>query len=149
MTKALCGSEIADKLKSNFADSIVETGDDYLLIDGRSLPDIAAYLKDTPGFEFDYLNYITAVDYKDCFELVYNLVSLKHNHSLILKVRCEHTYEATVPSLTGLWRGADFQEREIYDLFGIKFENHPNMKRIFLWDGFRGHPLRKDYCNDA
>jgi NADH-quinone oxidoreductase subunit C len=149
MTTALCGSEIADKLKSNFADSIVETGDDYLLIDSLALPDIAACLKETPGLDFDYLNYITAVDYKDCFELVYNLVSVKHSHSLTLKVRCQNKDKAIVPSLTGLWRGADYQEREVYDLFGIEFESHPNMKRIFLWDGFDGHPLRKDYCNDA
>ncbi|MFC1865731.1 NADH-quinone oxidoreductase subunit C [Chloroflexota bacterium] len=149
MTKALCGSEIADKIKGEFAKGIDETGDDYLLVNSRSLPDIAAYLKDAPGYEFSYLNCITAIDYKDCFELVYNLVSLKHNHSLILKTRCSNKEGASVPSLTGLWRGADYQEREIYDLFGILFEGHPNMKHILLWDGFNGHPLRKDYYNDA
>ena len=117
MTTALCGIEIVDKLKSNFADSIVETGDDYILVDSQALPDIATCLKDMPDLDFDYLNYITAVDYKDCFELVYNLVSVKHNHSLMLKVRCRNKDKAIVPSLTGLWRGADYQEREVYDLF--------------------------------
>jgi len=149
MTTVLAACDIADKIKPEFAEGVVETGDDYILVDSRSLPNIAAYLKDTPGFDFNYLSYIIAVDYSDYFELVYSLVSLKQNHSLTLKVRCNNKEAASVPSLSGLWSGADFQEREIYDLFGIKFENHPNMKRIFLWDGFKGHPLRKDYCHDA
>jgi NADH-quinone oxidoreductase subunit C len=148
MTKSLYAGEIADKLKSKFAAGILENGNDYILVDSHCLIDIAAYLKDTPGLEFDYLNYLTTVDYKDCFELVYNLVSFKHNHGLTLKVRCSNKKDAVIPSIANLWCGANFQEREIYDLFGIKFEGHSNMKRIFLWDGFKGHPLRKDYCND-
>ncbi len=148
MTKALCAGETADKLVSKFAEGILEIGDGYILVDSDCLAEIAACLKDTDGFEFDYLNYITAVDYKDYFELVYNFVSTKHNHSLTLKARCNRK-DAVMPSLSNLWRGADLQEREIYDLFGISFKGHPNMKRIFLWDGFKGHPLRKDFCNDA
>jgi len=149
MTKSLCGSEIADKLKSKFAKGILESNEDCILVDSLSLPDIAVYLKDTDGFDFNFLDYITAVDYKDYFVLIYSLVSMQHNHSLTLKVRLSNRENASIPSLVGVWRGADFQEREIYDLFGIKFENHPNLKRIFLWDGFKGHPLRKDFCNDA
>ncbi len=149
MTKPLCGSEIASELKKEFAESIVENGDDYILVDSRTLTGIAAYLKDTTGFDFNCLNYIIAVDYNDYFELVYSLVSLKHNHSLTLKVRLTNKEAASLPSLSGLWRSADFQEREIYDLFGIRFESHPNLKRILLWDGFEGHPLRKDFCHDA
>jgi len=63
----------------------------------------------------------------------------------VVKTRCYDRENPTVSSVVGLWQGADFQEREIYDLLGIKFDGHPNMKRIFLWEGFQGHPLRKDY----
>ena len=99
----------------------------------------------TPGLDFDYLTAITAVDYLDYLEVIYQLTSIKHNHSLVLKTRCYGQDNPTLPSVVSLWRGADFQEREIYDLMGIRFEGHPNLKRIALWEGFEGHPLRKDY----
>ncbi|GAH82618.1 unnamed protein product [marine sediment metagenome] len=63
----------------------------------------------------------------------------------MLKVRCYDRENPTLPSVVGIWRGADFQEREIFDLFGIGFEGHPNLRRIVLWEGFEGHPLRKDF----
>jgi NADH-quinone oxidoreductase subunit C len=85
------------------------------------------------------------VDYYDYFELVYQLTSLENNHSLVVKTRCYGRENLTVPSVVSLWRGADYQEREIFDLIGISFEGHPNMKRIVLWEGFVGHPLRKDF----
>ena len=147
MTIALSGSEIADKLKDKFAEGIVEVCRDSLVVKSEFLPAIASFLKDTPGLDFDYLNYITGIDYQEYFELVYNLVSLKHNHSLLIKIRCFQRDEPTVPSLINLWRGADFQEREIFDLLGIRFDGHPNMKRIFLWEGFAGYPLRKDFSD--
>jgi NADH-quinone oxidoreductase subunit C len=85
------------------------------------------------------------VDYYDHFEVVYLLISIQHNHSLMLKTRCYGRDNPSLPSVVSLWNGAIFQEREIYDLMGITFEGHPDMKRIFLWQGFQGHPLRKDY----
>ena len=147
MTIALSGSEIADKLQHKFAEGIVEVCRDSLVVKSEFLPAIASFLKDTPGLDFDYLNYITGIDYQEYFELVYNLVSLKHNHSLLIKTRCYQRDEPAVPSLINLWRGADFQEREIFDLLGIRFDGHPNMKRIFLWEGFAGYPLRKDFSD--
>jgi NADH-quinone oxidoreductase subunit C len=104
-----------------------------------------AYLKNTPDFDFDYFNFVTAVDYYSYFELVYHLTSTKHNHSVFIKTRCYDRASPSVPSVVSLWQGADFQEREVFDLFGIKFTGHPNLKRIFLWEGFDGHPLRKDW----
>lgn len=145
MTVALSGKEIASRIEEKFPGSVVESGADNLLVKTESLADIAHFLKEADGLEFDYLNFITAVDYYEYFEVVYLLGSLKHNHSLTVKVRCYDRENPALPSVTGLWQGADFQEREIYDLFGIKFEGHPNMKRIFLWEGFEGHPLRKDF----
>jgi len=145
MTLALSGKEVAAKLEQQFPGSIIETSKDSLLVKSESLFDLVSFLKTAPGLDFNYLSTITAVDYHDYFELVYQLVSLEHNHSLVLKTRCYERESPAVPSLVSLYRGADYQEREIYDLMGISFEGHPNLKRIVLWDGFKGHPLRKDY----
>ena len=145
MTIALSGQEIASQLEEKFPGSITESDQNNLVVKSDSLPVIAAFLKDTPGLDFDYLNHITAIDYYDHFEVVYQLTSLEHNHSLVLKTRCYQRDNPVLPSVVSLWQGADFQEREIYDLMGIKFEGHYNMKRIVLWEGFQGHPLRKDY----
>ena len=145
MTVALSGNEVAGKLEEKFPGSVVESGADSLLVKSESLLEIAVSLKTAPGLEFDYLDFITSVDYLDYFEVVYQLTSIKHNHSLVVKTRCYGRENPALPSVVSVWRGADFQEREIYDLMGISFEGHPNLKRIFLWEGFPGHPLRKDY----
>ncbi len=145
MTESISISEIAARLKEKFAEGIVEVGQNSIEVKGEFLFDIASFLKTAPGLDFDYLVYITAVDYQEYFELVYQLMSLKHNHSLILKTRCYGRDMPSVPSVVSLWRGADFQEREVFDLMGISFDGHPNMKRIFLWEGFEGYPLRKDF----
>jgi NADH-quinone oxidoreductase subunit C len=145
MTIALSGKEIATQIEEKFPESVVESSERNVVVKSDSLLDVAAFLKDTPDLDFDYLNYITAVDYYEHFEVIYMLSSLEHNHSLVIKVRCYERESPTLPSVVHLWQGADFQEREIYDFMGIKFEGHPNMKRIFLWEGFPGHPLRKDF----
>jgi NADH-quinone oxidoreductase subunit C len=147
MTTSISVGEIAAKVKEKFAEGIVEVDQNSLVIKGDFLLDIASFLKTAPGLDFDYLVYITAVDYQEYFELVYQLMSLKHNHSLMLKTRCYGRDMPSVPSVVSLWQGADFQEREVFDLMGIMFDDHPNMKRIFLWEGFEGYPLRKDFNN--
>ncbi|MFB0516035.1 MAG: NADH-quinone oxidoreductase subunit C [Candidatus Neomarinimicrobiota bacterium] len=145
MTVALSSKEIAGQIEEKSPESIIESSQDYLVVKPDSLLAVATFLKDTPGLDFNYLNFITAIDYYDHFEVVYQLTSLEHNHSLVIKTRCYDRENPVLPSVVSLWQGADFQEREIYDLMGIRFEGHPNMKRIFLWEGFPGHPLRKDY----
>jgi NADH-quinone oxidoreductase subunit C len=145
MTTALSGDKIAKQIEKRFPEAVIEAGADSLLLKAEPLSAVAEYLNSAPGLDFDYLNYVTAVDYYDYFEVVYYLVSMKHNHGLVLKVRCYDRQNPTLPSVSGIWRGADFQEREIFDLFGISFEGHPNLRRIVLWEGFDGHPLRKDF----
>ena len=145
MTVALSGKEIASKIEEQFPGSIVGSNENSLVVKGEFWLGVATLLKTTPGLDFDYLTSITAVDYCDYFEVVYQLTSIEHNHSLVVKTRCYGRGNPVVPSVVSLWRGADFQEREIYDLMGISFNGHPNLKRIFLWEGFHGHPLRKDY----
>lgn len=138
-------NEIAKEIAKRFPKAQAQAVDGAVLLKGEALFEVAEFLKNTPEFDFNYLNYITAVDYFDYFELVYQLTSLTHNHSVVLKTQCYDRGNPIVPSVVKLWRGVDYQEREIYDLMGIRFDGHPNMKRIVLWDGFEGHPLRKDF----
>ena len=145
MTTALTGKDASAKLAQRFASSIIQADKDYVLVKPEAMPEIVSFLKTAPGLEFDFLNSVTAVDYFDYFEVVYHLTSMKHNQSLVLKTRLQGRDNLSAPSIIKIHQGADFQEREIYDLFGIEFEGHPDMKRIMLWDGFEGHPLRKDY----
>ena len=145
MTVALNGEEIARKVTEAFPDSVAAADKAAVIVTNQSLYQVAEFLKNTPGLDFDYLNDLTAVDYLDYLEVVYHLTSLKHNHSLVLKARCYEREAPVVPSVVKLWRAADFQEREVYDLMGISFEGHPNLKRLLLWEGFVGHPLRRDY----
>ena len=145
MTISLSSNEAAEQITEHFPEAVSETSSQAILVKSEYIFDVAQYLKSSSQFDFNYLNHITAVDYYDYFELVYQLTSIKHNHSLVLKARCYDRDNPTVPSIVSLYKGADFQEREIYDLMGISFEGHPNLKRIALWEGFKGHPLRKDY----
>ena len=145
MTVALSGSEVAKQIEEHFPDAVSESNDYCVVVKAESLFNVAAYLKNSPELDFDYLCNLTAIDYFDYFELVYQLTSLKNNHSLVLKTRCYGRDKPSAPSVVSLWRGADYQEREVYDLMGINFTGHPNLKRIVLWEGFDGNPLRKDY----
>jgi NADH-quinone oxidoreductase subunit C len=145
MTAALSAKDVISQLSEKFPGAVEGAGTGSLLVKSDSLLAVTKHLKTTKGLKFDYLNYITAVDYYHYYEVVYMLTSLEHNHSVVLKVRCHSRDNPTVPSLAGVYQGADWQEREVYDLMGITFEGHPNLKRIFLWDGFPGHPLRKDW----
>ena len=106
---------------------------------------VAALMRDDPSLDFQFLNSISSVDFIEYFALVYHLTSLRQQHSAIVKARIYGREALTAPSVYQVWRGADFQEREIWDLMGLYFEGHPNMKRIMLWEGFEGHPLRKDF----
>ena len=145
MTLALSGKEIAAKVEQQYPASVVESNKDYLLVKKQDLFGIISFLKNTPEYEFNYLACMSGVDYFDYFEVVYHLVSMIHNHSIVIKTRCYGRDNLVIPSIVELYKSANPQEREIYDLLGIRFEGHPNMKRIFLWDGFQGHPLRKDF----
>jgi NADH-quinone oxidoreductase subunit C len=145
MTVALTGADIAAQITAKYPEAVIETGSQSALIKTEYLLKVADFFKNSPELAFKQLNDITSVDYFDYFEIIYRLTSLDKNQSLVLKVRCENREKPEVSSLIGLWKGADLMEREIFDLMGISFTGHPNMKRIFLWEGFNGHPLRKDY----
>ena len=108
---------------------------------------IVGVLKADPQFAFDLLSDLTAVDFlgrEPRFEVVYHLHSMRLNHRLRVKVRVPED-DAVVPSISSLWKAANWLEREVWDLFGIGFTGHPDLRRILMYEEFRGHPLRKDY----
>lgn len=120
-------------------------GDPALVVPAEKIKDICQSLKSTDEFSFDCLSNLTAVDRKDRFEMVYHLFSYRHKHSLTLKVYLPRDESAHVEALEGLWGCANWLEREVFDLFGIRFDNHSDLRRIMLPEDWVGHPLRKDY----
>jgi NADH-quinone oxidoreductase subunit C len=145
MTRQLSGHELAEHVRDAAAKAAEVWNDLDVVIRSEYLVDVCSYLKEAQGLEFNYLNTISAVDYVEYFEVVYHLSSTIHNHSATLKTRVYSRDEASVPSVVDIWHGADLQEREVWDLMGIQFTGHPNLKRVLLWEGFPGHPLRKDF----
>lgn len=105
-------------------------------------------LKNDPELLFDYLFCLTGVDTGKILTVVYHLKSTTHTHELVIKVKAEDRENAAVDTVCDLWRTAEFLEREVYDLLGIRFNNHPDLRRIFLEESWVGHPLRKDYKDE-
>lgn len=138
-------SEIKSKLETQFPAIQIQIVNDGLVVKAEDLPRVALFLKESPDFKMDYLSLITGVDYIEYLESVYHLYSAeKKTGPIILKVRVPRN-EPHIPSLVSLYRGAEFQEREAYDMMGIIYDGHPDLRRIFMWEGFEGAPLRKDY----
>ena len=118
-----------------------------LAIAAKDLLAVSRCLKDTDRFAMDYLSNVTAVDYptEQRIQMVYHLYSMSRRHGpLTLLVNVDRA-QPELESVTPLWRSAEFQEREVYDLFGVRFQGHPDLRRILMWDGFEGHPMRRDY----
>ena len=145
MTRAVQGEELAGHVRQKFPESVVEWKGESLWVRPSDLRQVAEFLKEEPALAFNFLNSVSAVDYVSYFEVVYHLTSFEHNQSAVVKTRLYSREEPTAASVVPVWPGADFQEREIYDLMGVSFEGHPNLKRIMLWEGFPGHPQRKDF----
>ena len=124
--------------------AVLESTKNGLVVAAETLPELARYLRDQEGY--DYLSMVTSVDWPQYFEVVYYLFGVAQpKEALVLKVRLPDKANPVVPSLISVWPGADLQEREVYDMMGVRFDGHPNLRRILLWDGFEGWPLRKDY----
>jgi NADH/F420H2 dehydrogenase subunit C len=142
----MTSQETFERLAARFPDfglAYVEGKDPSVVVQGENLVELAQHLRDEEGC--DYCSSITAVDYPDRFEVVYHLYSVKKEGGpVILKVQANRE-NPQVPSVTSIWPGADWQEREAWDLMGIQFPGHPNLKRILMWEGYEGHPLRKDF----
>jgi len=140
-------------LRSEFGPSVerhlVSSGQTIVYVSRDRSHDVLAWLKDTPGQEFNYLTDVTAVEYRDPerpLEVVYQLRSLGRKANLRVKVALDKRGTLEVRSVYNLWRGADWLEREVYDMFGITFVGHPDLRRILMWETYaEGYPLRKDF----
>lgn len=138
------------KLKENYPNALLEVstfrGEITVRIPKQDLYEICRFLHSNPELQYYMLTDLCGVDLfpnNPRFEVVYLLYSFKLNHRLRLKVNVREG--ESVPSVESIWKAANWLEREVYDLFGITFENHPDLRRILLWDGYEGHPLRKDF----
>jgi NADH-quinone oxidoreductase subunit C len=162
--------KVLDALSKKFGDAVertaVEHGDDVAYVKRDRLFELAAWLRDDPAMAFDSPVFVTCIDLLDLrrpdeygvlrevaidsvgrFEVCYQLRSLTRRHRVRLKVRVPEN-DPRVPSLTALWAGFNWQERETFDMYGIRFDGHPDLRRIYLYDEFVGYPLRKDYPKD-
>ena len=145
MTRVLGGEGLALHLREQYPNVVEEWGDSAVWVKPESIVEVVTFLKEEPELKLNYLNSILAVDFIEYFQMVYRLTSFEHNHSAVIKARVYGREAPTIPSVVSVWQGADLQEREIWDLMGVSFSGHPNLKRLMLWDGFPGHPLRKDF----
>jgi NADH-quinone oxidoreductase subunit C len=140
-----------EKLKKAYSDKIVDIytfkNDLNVVFKPHDIPEICRFLKTDSELKFNFLSGITAVDYlgqrDKRFEVVYMLYSIANHYRVILKTRVDENEE--IPTLTSLWSTANWHEREIYDMFGLRFSGHPNLKRILMDDDWVGYPQRKDF----
>ena len=142
--------KIQELILSNFPEAQISIGKQFLTVsvEKSSLCKLADFLKNNSETSFDYLFCESAVDYNDRFEIVYHLDSTKHRHQMVLKSSIGDRNNPEIDSVFNTWVGAEYHEREIFDLFGIKFIGHPDLRKIFLDNDWVGFPLRKDYVDD-
>jgi NADH-quinone oxidoreductase subunit C len=161
-------SQVLETLRAKFGDQVVgaqlEALDPWIEVAPSGLAEICRFLKEDPAWQFDFLNCITGVDFlhvdpkkaakapwKPHVEVVYHLSSVRRKHQLVLKVKLprwqddQAGHPPEVPSVSGVWKTAIWHEREVYDLMGVGFTGHPDLRRILCPEDWAGHPLRKDY----
>lgn len=120
-----------------------------ITVQPEKLHTLMVQLKKTPETHFDYLFCLTGVDWGKELGVVYHLESTTHRHTIVVKVKTENRENPNFETVSNIWATAEFHEREVFDFFGIKFNNHPNLKRLFLTENWEGFPLRKDYVDEA
>ena len=146
MTSEELKNHISSVLPSSTFD---ETGEFLnVIISSEDLLPLMQDLRSKSEFDFDYLFCLTCVDWKDHLMMVYHLLSKTYKHTLVVKAKIADRDNAQIETVCRIWRTAEFHEREVFDLFGVKFINHPDLRRLFLTDDWNGYPLRKDYADE-
>ena len=140
---------IFDTLKGKFGDAVVELQGEgfspaFVVVAPAAVKEVSRFLKEDPNLSFDVLMCLSGVDYKEKYAVAYHLHSLKHRHAIGMKVFLSRE-TPSLPTVDAVWPAANFQEREVFDLFGIAFEGSKDLRRILLPEDWEGHPLRKDY----
>jgi NADH-quinone oxidoreductase subunit C len=140
------GEELKIKISELLPTAVFEEGGEWItiMIAPEDWLHVANQLRYTPGLDFDFLFCLTGIDWKTHFTMVYHLRSTVHQHTIVVKAKMEREHPE-IESVCHIWRTAEFHEREVYDLFGIKFLHHPDLRRLLLTDDWVGYPLRKDY----
>ncbi len=142
--------EIHERLQARFGDDVGPLSeakiDPFAVVKRERIVEVCEFLKAEAGLEMDFLEDLTALDWpkRNVIEVVYHLLSYRHRHGIVLKVETDRA-AASVPTVECVWKTANWFEREVYDLFGVDFPGHPDLRRIMLPDDWVGHPLRKDY----
>ncbi len=144
--------QIAEKIRERFADEVIDVrefrGQVSVTVRRDRIREISRFLHDDPDLSFDYLVDLCGVDYlgkkQQRFEVVYHLYSMQHRHMVRIKAEVPDA-DPSIDSVMPVWTGADWHERECFDLYGIRFRGHPDLRRILLPEDWKGHPLRKDY----
>jgi NADH-quinone oxidoreductase subunit C len=142
----MTNEELKTSITSLLSSSTFEEGGEWLnvVIDPNQWKVFAQQLRSNQGFEFDYLFCLTCIDWKTHLTMVYHLSSTIHRHNMVVKAKLDRN-NPEIETVCNIWRTAEFHEREAYELFGVKFLNHPDLRRLILWDDFNGYPLRKDF----
>jgi NADH:ubiquinone oxidoreductase subunit C len=146
----MTNEELKSYLTERFPEAEIKTGPQYveMTVTNAVLLETAQQLKSEKKTSFDYLFCLTGVDYPQNMGVIYHLESLEHRHTMVLKVKTADRVNPNVDTVSSVWMTAKYHEREVYDLLGVKFNNHTDLRRVFLDDDW-GHPLRKDYVDEV
>jgi NADH-quinone oxidoreductase subunit C len=147
--------KLIDFVRKHFPGDVLDShsrlGNDTVVLEGKRLRDVMTLLRDDPSTQMNFLRAITCVDYhrrEPRFEVIYILYSMTHKHMLTLRVVVNED-DCRVPSVHDLYGCAAWHEREVFDMYGVRFDGHPDLRRVLLYEEFEGHPLRKDYAKQA
>ena len=146
----MTNEELKILLTEKYPECEIAEGAQYieLTVQSELLHEVCKQLKEMEETSFDYLICLTGVDYPDHMKIVYHLESIKYRHMMVLKVKTSDRVKPVIDTVSGIWHTAKYHEREVYDLLGVEFNNHTDLRRLFLEDGW-GFPLRKDYVDEA
>ena len=143
--------KLEEFIKKNFAGAEIQMGKQYLevTVDLKEIHSVAKFLKESVDTKFDYLFCESCVDFSTHFMMIYHLDSTTFRHRLVLKTKLSDRENPVVDSVYDIWKTSEYHEREIFDLFGVVFTNHPDLRKIFLDPDWVGFPLRKDYKDEV
>ena len=146
VTLRLPGQVVADRIRASLPDAVKSVTPDYTVLEPAHAFEAMRIIRDDEQLDGKFLVQMCSVDMETRIDVVYHFASLAQNHLFEVKVPADHE-RPQVASISPLWIGAWLQEREVFDLMGVYFEGHPSLTRLFLWDAFPGHPLRKDFMS--
>jgi NADH:ubiquinone oxidoreductase subunit C len=146
----MSNEELKTKILAICPEAVLTESKQFLnaLVPREKLHEVALKLKESEDLAFDYLFCLSGADFPEYMTVIYHLESTKHRHLMVLRVNTADRENPEVDTVCDIWRTAEFHEREVYDLLGVKFSNHPDLRRLLLWEGW-GYPLRKDYVDEV